>query len=261
MTRDLQSIIGCAKNIGGVEGEEGNRYSADSLIRKYPEFAVSDQGSTYRYRIWGSTPTCTQRRGSYPTGYEGGFSQRVIFLKASERDRLISIYMRWAPQQTLCLLVCVCLKLGKIWFSENHNLIVLERLACDSFSQSTSILWKDKGFPLPTSRLHGILTWFWLIKPCQAFGAVLISFLYSRTITATLLRWPLTTHSALLAYKKEKRFCQGLGPSTANSSLPSLQTLHVLLPQSSLLILLPLHPQRGKVIPGLQLSKHPRSGR
>ena len=67
-----------------------------------------------------------------------------------------------------------------------------------------------------------------------------------------------TTHSALLAYRKEKCFCQSLGPSTASSSLPPLQMLHVLLLQISLLILLPFQPQRSKPIPGLQLSKHPR---
>lgn len=67
-----------------------------------------------------------------------------------------------------------------------------------------------------------------------------------------------TTHSALLTQGREKRFCQGLGPSTANSSLPSLQTSRVLLLQNSFLTLLPLNPQRAKVIPGWQLSKHPR---
>lgn len=87
--------------------------------------------------------------------------------------------------------VGVSVKLGKIWFLENNNLIALERLACYPFSQPTSMLWKDKGFPLPTSRLHGIFTRYWFINPCQTFDAILLSFFFFflSTITATLPRW------------------------------------------------------------------------
>lgn len=41
--------------------------------------------------------------------------------------------------------VGLCLKLGKILFLENHNLIALERLAHYSFSQSTSL--ERQGIP------------------------------------------------------------------------------------------------------------------
>lgn len=116
---------------------------------------------------------------------EGYFPQSIIM-----RKWLNNIHMRWAPPQMPSHTgVGVCLKLGKIWFLENQNLTALERLAPYSFSQSTSMLWKDKGFPLPTCRIHGILTWYWFINPCQTFSAILLSFLSLRTITAILLRW------------------------------------------------------------------------
>lgn len=42
--------------------------------------------ATFPYKIWGSTPTCTQRPDGYPTSREEPFSQRVIFLKTAEWD-------------------------------------------------------------------------------------------------------------------------------------------------------------------------------
>lgn len=119
--------------------------------------------------------------------------------------------------------VGVCLKLGKIWFLENHNLIALERLARYSFTQSTSMLWKDKGFPLPTSRLHGIFTWYWLIIPCPTFDAILLFFLFLRTGTATLLDdcyWICNTLSTTQVQEREVPFTK--------ASILQLQSHHFL---------------------------------
>lgn len=145
-------------NVQRLLGEQKEKQRTDILQTllswKYPEFAVSDQGSTdtgfeILHPLVHRNKTVTQPATKVA-------SARGLFSSKHQNEGKINEYTH-EHHHKCSHYGSACLK-------------VLERPAYDSLSQATPVLWKDQGFPSPTSRLHGILKWFWLISPCQTFG-------------------------------------------------------------------------------------------